>query len=94
MYEAVALAAGGRREEALQLMRPYEDKYPSADIPMQWFALCYGSLGDKTSAMKWLTRSADDHESQVLNMAVNPAFASIRTAPEFVALEKRIGLIK
>jgi len=44
--------------------------------------------------VKWLERSADAHETQVLNIAVNPAFAGMRTLPAFQALERRIGLIR
>jgi hypothetical protein len=37
-------------------------------------------------------QSAELHEFQVLNMAVNPAFAAMRNDPPFRALALRIGL--
>jgi len=92
MYEAMAQAAAGHRAAALQLMRPYEEKYPNAGIPMQWFALAYGFMGDEANTVKWLGRSADGREWQALNLAVNPIFASMRTSPGFRALKKRMGL--
>jgi hypothetical protein len=94
MYEAMTLAIAGRREEAMQVEHPFEENIETAGIPMQWFALFYGFLNDRANAVKWLHKSADGHESQVLNMGVNPAFTSMRTAPDFVALERWIGLAK
>jgi hypothetical protein len=82
-------AAAGQGQEALRLIRPYEEKYPNPGVAMQWFALVYGALGD----VKWLERSADRHEFQALNLAVNPVFASMRNSAGFRALEKRMGLL-
>jgi hypothetical protein len=42
--------------------------------------------------VKWLQLSADLREFQVLNLAVNPAFAEMRNDPPFRALIRRIGL--
>jgi TolB-like protein/Flp pilus assembly protein TadD len=89
LYEAMTYAAAGQGQEALRLIRPYEEKYPNPGVAMQWFALVYGALGD----VKWLERSADRHEFQALNLAVNPVFASMRNSAGFRALEKRMGLL-
>ena len=59
---------------------------------MQWFALVYAFLGDEPNTVKWLERSADRHEWQALNVAVHPAYASMRNSPGFRALMKRMGL--
>jgi TolB-like protein len=90
--EAMALAKAGQREAALRLIRPFEDKYPSPGIAMEWLALVYGFMGDEPNALKWLGRSADLHETQALSLAVDPVFAPMRNSPGFRALEKRIGL--
>jgi TolB-like protein/tetratricopeptide (TPR) repeat protein len=90
--EAMAMAKGGRKEEALRLIRPYEEKYPNPGIAMEWLALAYAFMGDEPNTLKWLQRSADLHEFQVLSLAVDPVFAPMRDSPEFRALEKRIGL--
>jgi len=88
----MALARLGRREEGPRLLRQLETKY-SGDSTMfrRWFALAW-SLGDHVLTVKWLERSAALHEFQVLNMAVNPAFAEMRNDPPFRALAARIGL--
>lgn len=94
MYEAMAHAQAGHREEALRLIRPFEEKYPNPGVAMQWFALVYALLGDEPNTVKWLNRSADRHEWQVLNAGVSPLFGPMRNSAEFRALEKRIGLLK
>jgi len=90
--EAMALAKAGQREEALRLIRPFEEAYPSPGIAMEWIALVYGFMGDEPNAVKWLGRSIDLHETQALSLAVDPVFASMRNSAGFRALEKRIGL--
>lgn len=92
MFEAMAQARAGHREEALRLMRPFEDQYPNTAPAMQWFALVYGFLGDEPDTVKWLERSADRHEFQAMNLAVHPVFAPMRNSPGFQALRKRMGL--
>jgi TolB-like protein/Tfp pilus assembly protein PilF len=91
-FEAMGCAAAGRRDEALALLRPYEEKYPNSGISLQWFALAYALMGDEPNTMKWLERSADRHEWQALAIAVHPVFAPMRNSPGFRALEKRMGL--
>ncbi|HEY3936499.1 MAG TPA: hypothetical protein VGL97_03675 [Bryobacteraceae bacterium] len=92
LFEAMARARAGQREEALKLIRPFEEKYQSSGASLQWFALVYALLGDEPNTVKWLERSADLREWQVLNIAVNPAYAPMRNSPGFRALEKRMGL--
>jgi TolB-like protein/Tfp pilus assembly protein PilF len=92
MYEAMAQARAGNREEALRLIRPFEEKYPNPGVAMQWFALVYAILGDEANTVKWLERSADRHEFQALNLAVSPLYGDLRNSAGFKALEKRMGL--
>jgi TolB-like protein/Flp pilus assembly protein TadD len=92
IFEAIAYAAAGNREEARRLARPYEDKYPNAGIPLQWIAMAYAALDDEPNTVKWLNRAADRHEFLVLNLAVDPGYAKMRNSAGFVALTKRMGL--
>jgi hypothetical protein len=88
----MALAKEGRNDEALRLIRPYEEKYPRPGIATEWLALVYAFMGDEPDTITWLQRSADQHETQALSLAVDPAFAPMRNSPGFRALEKRMGL--
>src|ERR1019366_3362862 len=62
MFEAMAQAQAGHKEEALRLIRPFEEKYPNPGVGLQWFALVYALMGDEQNTMKWLERSADQHQ--------------------------------
>jgi len=90
--EAMARARAGQREEALALIRAYEEKYPNVTVSMQWFAAVYAFMGDEPNTLKWLERAADRHEWSALNIAINPIYAPMRNSPQFQALEHRIGL--
>lgn len=91
--EAMALARVGRRDEALRLLHRLETDYGrDQSVTRQWFALAWASMGDHAQTVKWLQLSADLREFQVLNLAVNPAFAEMRNDPPFRALIRRIGL--
>ena len=90
LYEAMALARAGRRDEALRLIRPSEEK--PIDETLWLFATVYAYLGDQAETTKWLERSADRREYGVLSIGVAPAFASLQNNPEFRALKKRMGL--
>jgi hypothetical protein len=92
MLEAWARARVGQKDVALDLLRGLEEKYPNFGLTAQNFALGYGYLGDEENTVKWLERSADRHEWQVLNMGVNPAFKNMQDSPGFHRLKKRIGL--
>jgi tetratricopeptide (TPR) repeat protein len=92
LAEASARARTGQKEEALRILRPFEEKYPNQGVPLQAFALVYGFLGDESNALKWLERSADAREWQVLNVAVNPAFRAMEGSAGFHALKRRMAL--
>jgi tetratricopeptide (TPR) repeat protein len=92
--EAMARARAGQREDALRLIRPFEEKYPNTGVSIQWVATVYAFMGDEPNTVKWLGRSADQHEWAALNIAVNPVYAPMRNSPGFRAIEKRMGLIQ
>lgn len=93
LTKAIALGSAGHREQALRLAHPFEASYPNLKVPCQWLALLYAYQGDEPNTVKWLQRSADAHEWQVLNIAVHPAYKKMQQNPDFQALKRRIGLI-
>lgn len=90
--EATARAMTGDCESALRLLRPLIEKYPNTLVAAQQIAQAYGFMGDEANALKWLERSADAHEWQVLNVAVNPAFQKMEGSAGFHGLKKRLRL--
>lgn len=91
--EAMARARAGQKDQALELIRPFEDKYPSPGVSMQGFAMVYAFLGDEVSTVKWLERSADRREWAALNIAIHPVYAPMRNSSRLRALEQRMGLL-
>ena len=91
-YEAMALARAGQRDDALKLIGELEKKYEGGGASRQWFALVYAFLGDRAKTLKWLEKSADQHEWQSLGFAAHPAFVFLHEDPGFLALKKRMGL--
>jgi tetratricopeptide (TPR) repeat protein len=92
VFEAMAWAKAGQQQEALRLIRPFEEKYPNPGVALQWLALVYAFMGDEANTVKWLERSAEKREFQALNLAVHPVYAHMRNSLEFQALKRRMGL--
>jgi serine/threonine-protein kinase len=93
IIEVQALAKLGRRDEGRKLLLDLETRYAqSPNLFRQWLGLAWESLDDHERALKWLEQSANLHEFQILNVAVNPQFAELRNNPQFRALVRRMGL--
>ena len=93
IFTAAALAHLGHRQESIRLLHQLEQEYgTNTAVYRQWFALAWAAVGDRAETIKWLERSADLREYQVLNLAVNPAFADMRYDDAFRKLVNRIGL--
>ena len=91
-FQAMLAARKGDREGALRILRPLEESYQNLAVPRQWFALVYSQMNDVPNTVKWLNRSADAHEWQILNMGVHPFYRNMHQDPAFQTLERRIGL--
>ena len=92
LFEAMALARAGRKQEALRVIHPLEEKGIDESLSVYWFALVYAYLGDAANTVKWLELSADRREYQTMYIKVQPPFAFLRNDARFHVLKKRIGL--
>jgi hypothetical protein len=89
---AQARAMSGNRAEArkilLALQEPSEPKFVSA-----WdFAQIHIALGDKSKALDFLEKAADQHFGWVVILAVDPTFDPLRAEPRFKALQRRVRI--
>jgi len=50
------------------------------------------ALGEKAQAINLLEKCVDEHVGWVVRFAVDPAFDSIRTEPQFEKLKRRVGV--
>jgi len=84
-----ALGAGGRREEAVKMLRRYlEIRKPFTPFAVATF---YAGLGDKDKALAWLERAFDEHGYSLLRLKVDPFFDSLRSDPRFQDLVRRMN---
>jgi TolB-like protein/DNA-binding winged helix-turn-helix (wHTH) protein/Flp pilus assembly protein TadD len=83
-----ALGAGGRREEAVKMLR----RYLKLRKPFTPFAVAtfYAGLGDKDKALAWLERAFDEHGYSLVRLKVDPFFDSLRSDPRFQDLLRRM----
>lgn len=56
------------------------------------FAAVHLALGDHEEGCRWLSRAGDDRCFELLALAVDPRFDSVRDAPELAALTTRLRL--
>jgi hypothetical protein len=89
---AQAHAMSGDKSEAgkilLALQEPWGPKFASA-----WdFAQIHIALGEKTKALEFLEKAADQHFAWVVILAVDPAFDPLRAEPRFKALVQRVAI--
>jgi TolB-like protein/cytochrome c-type biogenesis protein CcmH/NrfG len=88
-HMAAALAAAGRRREAMDLLRVAE---PKASSDYLGFARAYAFLGDKDRAFKWLTRAFDERGVYIEWAQVSPTYDVFRDDPRFAELVARLHL--
>jgi hypothetical protein len=55
-------------------------------------ALVYVGLGQKDEAFQWLDKAYDERSVRLINLAVHPRLAGLRSDPRFVQLVEKIGL--
>jgi len=84
-----AYAAGGRRNEALQII---EDIPSPHEAQAYSIAAVYAALAEIERAFEWLNKAFQAHSFQLVSLKVDPAFDNIRSDPRFQDLLHRIGL--
>lgn len=89
---ARANARAGHDEEARRLLSELEARAKSKYVSPYYLAAIYLALGRKDDALNQLDIAADQHSNNVLRVAVEPAFDSVRSHPRYIALVHRIGL--
>jgi Tfp pilus assembly protein PilF len=82
----------GHPEEALRIIRSYEDQYPNPKVRRSGVAIVYAALNDEPNTIKWLNRAADDHEMSALNAGILPVYQPMRRSDGFRAFLRRIHL--
>ena len=87
-----AYAVAGKTAEAQAILRELTTLAAHQYVSPYSIALIYTGLGDKDNAFQWLEKAYDERSVRLINIAVHPRFASLRSDPRFADLLRRIGL--
>jgi hypothetical protein len=86
-----AYAAAGKKGEAqktLADLQSVKERYVSPYLT----AAIYNGLGEKDQTFKWLEKAYEERDIWLMNLKVDPIFATARSDSRFKDLLKRIGL--
>ena len=90
---AVALAAAGRKREALRIAHELETISRKRYVSPYGLAQIYAALNSNADTFKWLQAAYSDHAVWMGYLAVDPIFDSYRSDPRFQELLRGTGLL-
>jgi len=88
-----ALASGGRRDEARQLIEELKELARHRYVPASYPAVVDGALGHHDRAFDWLEMAYAERDSYLLHLE-EPFFDPIRADPRFDALLRKVGFAR
>ncbi|HEX4568538.1 MAG TPA: tetratricopeptide repeat protein, partial [Vicinamibacterales bacterium] len=88
----VALAAAGRREEALEIVDALKASSRDRYVSPYGLAQIFATLHDEAGTFAWLHAAYDDRAVWMGYLAVDPAFDRYRSDPRFQDLLRQVGL--
>jgi TolB-like protein/DNA-binding winged helix-turn-helix (wHTH) protein/Tfp pilus assembly protein PilF len=87
-----ALAVAGRRAEARAVLEGLRQLSSSRYVSPYSVALVHAGLADRDQALAWLDKAYDDRSDYMVYLGLEPMLDSLRSAPRFDALVRRVGL--
>ena len=87
-----ALAKAGKRTEALQILHEILTGPEASGAPPVYAGYIYAALGENDKALDCLEQSFAARDTDLLMLAVDPAFDNLRGDPRFMALKQKLGL--
>ena len=89
---ARALALAGKPEPARNTLHLLEQQSASRYVsPMDFMTLCF-AIGDAEAGYRWLAKACDDRCFELLALAVDPRFESLRADSRFATIADRVGV--
>jgi tetratricopeptide (TPR) repeat protein len=89
---AYALALGGNRAEAENLLRELTQESGKSYVSPYDLALIHLGLGDRRQVLDLLDRAYEERSGRLMNLRVHPWFDSLRGDARFQELLRRTGL--
>ncbi len=91
-FLAASYARGGRRADAVAIVKKMEDQARHSQQGYFLIAVVYAALGDRDPAFHWLERAYAAHDTFLPWLKVDPEFDSLRRDPRYDDLIRRIGI--
>jgi serine/threonine-protein kinase len=89
---AYALAAAGRRDEALKILDEQQRLAKQRYVSPYNFAIIYTGLGDKDRAFEWLTKCVEQRTLIIFHLKSRPLFDPLRSDPRYAELLRKMNL--
>lgn len=86
-------AVSGRREAAQKVLDELQDSSKTHYVPSYCRAIVYVGLDRKEQAFEWLEKAYQEHDLNLIPLAVDPALDDLRADPRFTRLLQLIGLV-
>jgi len=87
-----AQAASQQTAEARRTLDELTKRSQDTYVQPASIAAIYAGLGDKNQAFAWLEKAYADRSAWLVNLKVDPFFASLAGDPRFADLLRRVGL--
>ncbi|HET6977404.1 MAG TPA: winged helix-turn-helix domain-containing protein [Pyrinomonadaceae bacterium] len=84
-------AISGNREDARRILNELEESSKRIYVPPLFRALIYAGLDQKEEAFDWLERSYQEHDINLISVAIDPALEGLHEDPRFTNLLQRTG---
>jgi serine/threonine-protein kinase len=84
----------GHRQHAEAALRRLRERPPGTWIPPVEVAGIYNGLGDQVEALNWLERAVEQRSIMAAILVDDPRFRDLWSDPRFLALMKRLNLVR
>jgi hypothetical protein len=84
-------AVAGRRAEALNIVRGFNDLSSNTYVDFYQLATIYAGLGEKDEAFRLLEKGYEQHSAGIPYLTIDPFWDAMRSDPRFADLLRRMG---
>jgi TolB-like protein/Flp pilus assembly protein TadD len=84
-------ASVGRKTEMRQVLAELEHESKTRYVSPYNVARVYGAAADRDQAVAWLEKAYDEHNPDLIELKMEPAFDSLRADPRFARLLAQVG---
>jgi eukaryotic-like serine/threonine-protein kinase len=81
-----------RDKEAQEIIEDFEQPHDSRYVSSYDWGMIYAGKHDKDKTLHWLEKGYEERNSRLVNLAVHPQFAFLRSEPRFQKLLNNIGV--